>query len=312
MRLLDMRSDTLREAWLDRMLKTARLSGDFGAGLLPESLVNRGLALGSAFPAALAAKIQALSTRHQQVLACDANLAELAKWCRSFWRMLKARALVLDHSSEIFKIYGLDTSGKFLTARYKRDWLKYAGTMIKAEAVAVARGYPAMDLPKIAVIETALADAEASCQGVDRANLVHQAALTDLKAARDRVDELRGDVYAYLRFALRSLSPSRRREVMRRYGFVFSGDLEQNSSQDPPPSRSEIKPEWDTPSARIDDDPLPMETPPEPDDETNKAETEPGLPPPEPDASIAGQTTQPEDAPKRCTDEMLTPSHQPP
>ncbi|MDJ0834890.1 MAG: hypothetical protein QNK37_00155 [Acidobacteriota bacterium] len=228
MRVLDIRSDAYREEWLNRMLKTAVLEGEFGAGFLPRNLVDRGTALGSALPATVAAKVQALSSRHQQVLACDRNLAVLGKLCRSFWRMLQARAEVLGHSSEIFKIYGLDASGKFLIARYKRDWLKYARTLIKAEAVAVARGYPPMNLPDITAVETALAAAETSCQGVDRAGLAHQAVLTDLNAARRRVDELRGDVYAYLRFALRGLSPSRRREIQRRYGFIFSGDVEQN------------------------------------------------------------------------------------
>ncbi|MDJ0837125.1 MAG: hypothetical protein QNK37_11455 [Acidobacteriota bacterium] len=233
MRVLDIRSDSYREEWLNRMLKTAALVGDFGAGFLPQNLVDRGIALESAFSAAVAAKVQALSSRHRQVLTCDRNLAELAKLCRSFWRMLQARAEVLNHSSEIFKIYGLDASGKFLIARYKRDWLKYARTLIKAEAVAVARGYPPMNLPNIAAIETALAAAETSCQGVDRTGLAHQTILTELNAARRRVDDLRGDVYAYLRFALRGLHPPRRREIKRRYGYIFSGDAEQN------PTRSE-------------------------------------------------------------------------
>ncbi|MDJ0837391.1 MAG: hypothetical protein QNK37_12810 [Acidobacteriota bacterium] len=249
MRVLDIRSDAYREEWLNRMLKTAALEGEFGAGFLPQNLVDRGTALESGFPAAVAAKVQALSSRHQQVLACDRNLAVLARLCRSFWRMLQARAEVLDHSSEVFKIYGLDASGKFLIARYKRDWLKYARTLIKAEAIAVARGYPPMNLPDIASIETALAAAETSCQGVDRANLSHQAVLTDLKAARRRVDELRGDVYAYLRFALRGLSPSRCREIKRHYGYIFSGDVEQN------PIASRYRPDQPEPTKLTDPTP---------------------------------------------------------
>ena len=310
MRVLDIRSDAYREEWLNRMLKTAALEREFGAGFLPRNLIDRGLDLESAFPAAVAAKVQTLSSRHQQVLACDQNLGKLAKLCRSFWRMLQARAEVLDHSSEIFKIYGLDASGKFLIARYKRDWLKYARTLIKAEAVAVARGYPPMTLPDIAAVETTLAAAETSCQGVDRAGLAHQAVLTGLKAARRRVDELRGDVYAYLRFALRGLSPSRRREIQRRYGYTFSGDAEQIPvASRHEPDRSELtKPAAPTPPGRVED--VDMSAPKEPetiDHQDPNPKAEPSESPAVEEATIPSDTEKPSPCPQDPPENLPVP-----
>ncbi|MDJ0837243.1 MAG: hypothetical protein QNK37_12050 [Acidobacteriota bacterium] len=275
MKVMYFDSDLFREKWLDRMLKTAELTVGFGAGLLPRSLVNQGTALISAFPLAAEAKTQALSTRHKLVKECDRNLDYLGEMCRSFWRMLKARALVLGHSSEIFKIFGLNASGKFLAARYKRDWLKHARSLIKAETVAVERGYPAMDLPTVTAVSEALALAEASCQGVDQANLAHQSALSELKAVRNQVDELNSDVYAYLRFALRSLSAPRRREVMRRYGFIFKGDPVDVSDEDTTPDQQEETPGESEPSDQGGSD-QPAEEEPPPEDSGNGSGNEAG------------------------------------
>ncbi|MDJ0839805.1 MAG: hypothetical protein QNK37_25035 [Acidobacteriota bacterium] len=259
-------SDSSREKWLDRMLKTATLTVGFGAGLLPRELVDRGTPLIDSFTTAVEAKSKALSTRRKQVEECDRGLSNLEDLCRSFRRVVIARAVILGQSKEIFKIFGMSVNGAVPKIRYKRDWLEVARNLIKAEAVAVERGYPPMSTPEITTVATALAAAEAACQGVDEANLAHQEALTTLKLQRAEVEDLKATVLAYFRFALRPLSASRRREIMRRYGYIFSGDVTEN--EDETPGRG-------TPPGQTDDEPATGEQPRGENNETGNTTTTP-------------------------------------
>ncbi len=239
MHLIKHRSDPTRQIWLKRVLETATLSSGFGSGLLPKDLVNRLKKTERGYRDALTRKQNLLSLRRGRIESRDQQLNELKLLCRAFHTSLKARALYMGHGGEIFPLFGLALSGNQPHMSHKTDWLFFAESLVAGDALAVEKGYPPMTNPRASQLNRALKKARAAFKHLDQTNLAVEEAIEALDPYRKEADILQGDVAAYLRYRLRSLEASRRREVMRRHGFAFQGD--------PPQPKTELTPEAEEP-----------------------------------------------------------------
>ncbi len=244
MHLIKHRSDPARQIWLKRVLETATLSSGFGSGLLPRDLVNRLKKTQRGYHDALTRKRNLLSLRRGRIEIRDQQLNELKLLCRAFHASLKARALYMGHGGEIFPLFGLALSGNQPHMSHKTDWLFFAESLVAGDALAVEKGYPPMTNPRASQLNRALKKARAAFKHLDQTNLAVEEAIEALDPYRKEADILQGDVAAYLRYRLRSLEASRRREVMRRHGFAFQGD--------PPQPKAEPTQEAEKPRPRED------------------------------------------------------------
>ncbi|MDJ0840761.1 MAG: hypothetical protein QNK37_29890 [Acidobacteriota bacterium] len=222
-------SDAGRIDLLEQVTRTAGLETGFGSGLLPQYLVNRATAVKDQMIATRSLVNSLLATRRNQVEACGQRVGKLESLCRAVWTNLSWRVRSLNLSGELLKLFGLPLDGSRPVIHRKREWLTAAEGILNAEQTALDKGYPPMDAALIAALTAALEGARDLFSALDTTNHQLMEGHTSLDALRAQIDGLAKEIRLYLNFALAGETATRRRTVMRSYGYTFTGG---NASRD--------------------------------------------------------------------------------
>lgn len=223
--------------WLEAAV--AEAASDLGTGIawLPESLRNKlDLSLID-YRRAYDARQQLYGVRRQLVADRVAKSTALVQSLRLAFRTLKGMMIKGMLTPEQLDLYRLPGEAGTPNPNAFAAWNDVARRLLQGNAVATASGLPAIPLPGSDLIQAELDAA------VDAAKAVTDAkkALKDNERERDR---LKKETYQLWRAAARRLrdeldaaTPAKRREEMRRYGYIFSS----NSALGEASEASEIK-----------------------------------------------------------------------
>ena len=83
-------------------------------------------------------------------------------------------------------------------------------------------GAPKMSNPSIEEVKAVLDNAHSDCEAYDGAERNYQHKQEKLRAIREDVDEMIGDLAKYFRYSMKGVDPVSRQRTMRRYGYTFS------------------------------------------------------------------------------------------
>ena len=225
-------ADSKKIMFLEKSLEMASYDESTGKKYLSPNTVLKITALIPEYKISLGHKQNVFKKKMGAVGQKDKALAKLKLICCDFWEVLKRRTVRMGHSTSIFILFGLPTSGKVTFPTTKGNWIPVAEHIIYGEGELVKQGYPPMTNPAIDEL-TALCEIAAekyrTVQSLE-GDLVR--ALEVVKKIRKKADKLIWEIMQELRFGMRHNTKSNQRRVMKHYGAEFEYYPKKNTEED--------------------------------------------------------------------------------
>ncbi|WP_421919462.1 hypothetical protein [Marinifilum sp.] len=214
-------SDAFRLEFLEACTGMAESDIAKGKNYLPENIVVNLKSTLTDFKSVYLKGSSLLTERHREVREKNESMDRVERYVRDFYEVLKRRTYRLEHKADIFGLYNISFNGDIPDIKTERKLLNAAEHIISGEAKAVEKGFPAMENPTAAEVETELLNARKELKDVGPADSSYQEVQFEISQMREPVDELIREVAEYLHFNLRKKSSSTTRRVMRSYGFKY-------------------------------------------------------------------------------------------
>ena len=177
------------------------------------------------FVADFGAKVRELGklkgVRGQEVIEKDEAIAEIQRYVRDFWGVLRRRIARLKQPASLFQIYNLPQSGENPSESAAAIWIERGAGLIAADATAVEMGYPAMLNPSAPELQVVLDKAKAEFADVPMADRKVDVMQHELDELRPRALKLIRALSAQLDASLYDLSNESVRRVKGTYGFEY-------------------------------------------------------------------------------------------
>ena len=164
------------------------------------------------------------------------KVEKLSRCTRDFYNVLQRRTARDGHSKTVCAHYKTPTDGNFPFVSQVLAWEVLAEDLIEGEAAALEDGYPAMVNPSVEEVQIYLDAVRAEDIKVKIINKKRMDAQKTLSEKRDEADAFMRRINHHLTGWLLEETPSRRRVIMRDYGFMF----ESNSSDDAAAEENQI------------------------------------------------------------------------
>ncbi len=219
-------------------LKSARNSGqaDITAdkGILSQEQVDSVKATIDPYRQAMLASRDAYADRRNAVAARTEILEKLSHNIRDFWTSLINRNKRNSLPPGLLEYYRLPTDGGRPKVTTKTRWVQLGEDLIDGEKLALEKGFPAMSNPSVADITEFLGETEQAGLVVTQTDSAYQDVQEELTNLRKAVDTQMRELARQFRFHLADHEASARRRIMRRYGFTFTQEFE-NDGPEPEP-----------------------------------------------------------------------------
>jgi len=212
-------NDDDRKQFLRAVVNSGRSDLAAGKAILPKEVLDQAIELKERLfktdKSLLVAKDRKLSlgTEYRE------NIKELRMWVRHFYRAFAMRHKRLRLSPALIGLFRLPTDVDADKVHSAHKVIQLAMDVVKGDANMAKRGYSPMSNPSATEIQKILDRAEAS--DPRRADVDLLKCQVAMKKLRLEITELHQDIARIFRKSLRDLTPSRRRRIQRRYGFVF-------------------------------------------------------------------------------------------
>lgn len=215
------KSDLKRLEVLDRTIVTATNDAELGISFIPEKLLTEAQELKVKFQTVYEQSNASLSARQKEVREKNESFTKLDVLVRDFFDGLKRRTFRLNHPAEVLRYYNITASGELPDFRKESDLIKAAENILLGDNKAAEASYPAMSNPSAEEVALALNAAKKELGDIAPADRAFNEVQKGLSELREPVDEMIGEIVAYIQFALRKESNSNARRIMRTYGFEY-------------------------------------------------------------------------------------------
>jgi len=153
--------------------------------------------------------------------ALNPKLERLQLVVRAGWRGLRMRQRVEKQSPQVFDIVGLHRRHNPVPLR-NQSWIDWGNKLLAGEEALIAKGFPPMANPAMTVVTEALDGAQAAIIFLDQELVKMKERRKVLNEVGERGHLVLRKVSLSLRQTLIEEKVSVRRDVMRRFGFLFS------------------------------------------------------------------------------------------
>ncbi|MDJ0838259.1 MAG: hypothetical protein QNK37_17210 [Acidobacteriota bacterium] len=209
-----------------QFLKRAVINGEFdlaaGKRWLTPGLHNQLKAVRADFTPKFEVLLETFAARQDAVEEKDAKAVELSLCVRHLYSELEfmyARKLI---TLEQLKRFRLPTDGpRAPKIQRPDDWIGVAERMLVQLGKLGTPEAPFVSSPTVEALTECLREAEDAMQQLDRIKAALKDARIDMDPLRDDVYRVHADVFSYMNHSMRWLERSRKRDIMRRYGFAF-------------------------------------------------------------------------------------------
>lgn len=237
-------NDRLRQAFLNTLVARAETDQTDGKYYLTGSLLNQAVRLRDNLTQAVAQQNAAYRTRVRAVQERDQHLVPLMAGIRQAWTGVYFRLRREDRLDWSTHYYKLPFDGKRPKLSKIVEWVEATEAFLAGEVAAVADGLPAMSNPSAEELTALLDLVKQGNKAISDAKEAVKETAETLESTRTAIHLLWQEIARYFRFAQGKLRPSQRREVMRRYGYIFKG----KPGQETTPTTGEETPGGDSPS----------------------------------------------------------------
>ena len=200
----------------------------------------------------------------------------LSRCCRDFYVALQRRTEREGHGPHVLEYFKMQSDANLPKPNQVGAWVLIARDLIEGEELAIADGYPPMANPSCEDLQKNLCIIDEASETVTKTHSEQQDAQQALNNLREEAEVLFRRLYHFLVGWLLLETPSRRRNAMRKFGYVFGPESGDNPKTEPEPGIEDAPAQ--TPLATAETKAGEAETPEEPQAQ--------GLPPQSPPSTM--------------------------
>lgn len=207
--------------WLEATTTEAATDLDAGIQWLPGNIRNQLNSARDAYRAAYDTRQTLYAARRQAVAKRVVAVRELVQSLRLAFRSVRGMAIKGQIEESQMDLYKLPSDKQFPNPTNYSAWLDVARRLLLGNASAVEAGLPPIPNPSPDLIQIELDAADVAGKAVKDAKKALKANEVVRDALRIQVYQLWRAASRKMRDALDGETPAKRREEMRRYGFLF-------------------------------------------------------------------------------------------
>ena len=216
--------------FLKKAVETAASDNQNGGAYLSSGIISNAQAFIPGLEQGMGDKARFVSNAQKEVKEKNDAIDELKTYIRDFWEVAKRRIYREELPVELLAHYQLPKSGNFPLLNTDGQALEMAPLIIKGDADAVEKGYPAMINPSAEALQEVLDKARKEASDVSAADRALDEAQEKVSNLMPEAKRLIDRIIAELEFNLYDKDDSSKRRIMRNYGVKF--ELAKNESPD--------------------------------------------------------------------------------
>ena len=207
--------------FLKKAIETHTTDSESGVSYLSAGIVEKTQTFTPLLEQGMGDKARFVSNAQKERKEKNESIDELKTYIRDFWEVAKRRIYRENLPVELLAHYQLPKSGNLPYLNSDGQALEMAPLLIKGDADAVGKGYPAMVNPSAEALQEVLDKARREAADVSNAD-------RELDEAQERVSDLMPEakrlidrIIAELEFNLYDKDDSSKRRIMRNYGVKY-------------------------------------------------------------------------------------------
>lgn len=232
-------SEQNRLIWLTTALQEATRDAGEGRNWLIGATRNQLSSQLTRYQTLVDQHTQLYEARRGAVANRVAATEDLKRHVRMAYKSLKSMAVAGTLQPTQLDQFKIPSEKRFPEPKSYAGWLGAAENLVRGNTRSAELGWPAIPLPTPEVLQAKVDAVLAAREAVASAKAAIKDNQLDRKAEAFSIHDLWKSVGRKLNDALAHLSGSERREIMRRYGFIYTGIATQTSENGSPVSGSE-------------------------------------------------------------------------